>query len=68
MKMTLDRMIPRRPPDLTTEGVEVWQTGRDSFIVRYGKQVSIGLDYANATKEFGKCVFHAAVCSVKFPK
>ena len=38
------------------------------FVVRYGAQVSLGLDYAAAAREFGECVFHAAVGAGKFDK
>ena len=35
------------------------------FRVTYGKQVTDGLTYAAAAKEFGLCVMHALACESK---
>lgn len=45
-------------------GVEVrlTQQGADKFTVRYGKQVTAGLDYAKAAYELGCCLMHALAC------
>lgn len=42
--------------------VKVEQTGVDRFTVSYGLQVKKGLNYGQAAKEFGECVFHALAC------
>jgi hypothetical protein len=39
--------------------VEQDQTKAGRFTVTYGAQVRQGLDYADAAREFGLCVFHA---------
>lgn len=43
--------------------VTLTQIGYDKFNVQYGKQLKIGLNYAQAAKEFGQCVMHAAACA-----
>lgn len=43
-------------------GVKVTQTGIDRFTVTYGLQVKKGLNYEQAAREFGYCVFHALAC------
>jgi hypothetical protein len=43
-------------------GVKVIQTGIDRFTVQYGLQVKKGLNYGQAAREFGECVFHALAC------
>lgn len=45
--------------------VTVDQTGKNRFTVTYGKQVTGGLDYGKAAREFGLCVFHALACDGK---
>lgn len=42
--------------------VSIEQTGKDSFTVRYGLDVTEHLDYAEAAKQFGYCVFHSLAC------
>lgn len=46
-------------------GVSVDQTGVDRFTVTYGAEVHKGLNYTEAAKEFGLCVFHALACMGK---
>jgi hypothetical protein len=43
--------------------VKLEQTGLDRFTVTYGLQVRAGLDYAEAAKEYGKCILHSATCA-----
>lgn len=45
--------------------VEVKQGANGRFSVRYGKQLKEDLDYDEAAKEFGYCVFHALACDGK---
>lgn len=35
------------------------------FIVRYGVQIWYGLEYADAARIFGECLFHAMACEGK---
>lgn len=42
--------------------IQVDQSAGDSFIVSYGLQRKTGLDYAQAAKELGECIFHYLVC------
>lgn len=41
--------------------VKVSKNGK-RFTVIYGKQIRKGLDYCEATREFGACVFHSLGC------
>lgn len=43
--------------------VEIFQTGRGKYAVRYGLQLKERLSYEKAAKEFGQCVFHALACA-----
>jgi hypothetical protein len=43
--------------------VELWQTGKGRFSVEYGADIRHSLSYAQAAKEFGLCVMHAAACA-----
>lgn len=42
--------------------VAIHQVGHLRFRITYGKQVMDGLNYAEAAREFGLCVFHALAC------
>jgi hypothetical protein len=42
--------------------IQLIQTGRDRFTVRYGKQIKERLTYAQAAKELGECIMHARAC------
>lgn len=44
-------------------GITLEQTGKNSFTVTYGLQVSTGLTYSQAAKELGLCIMHAAACA-----
>lgn len=54
-------------PNAIAEGypITVTQTGVDAFTVTYGLQVRKGLTYADAARELGECIFHAAACAGK---
>lgn len=43
--------------------VTLWQTGRYTFRVVYGKDIRSSLDYDAAAKQFGFCCMHALTCS-----
>ena len=57
MKLVHVITIPNQYP------VSLEQSTSGRFTVRYGLQVKRGLDYSDAAKEFGLCVFHALACS-----
>ncbi len=42
--------------------IRLFQTGKDSFTVEYGKQVKKFLTYSEAAKELGSCLMHALAC------
>jgi hypothetical protein len=42
--------------------VRLYQTGRNSFTVEYGKQEHKGLSYGRAAHELGECLMHAMAC------
>lgn len=42
--------------------LEQHEDKRGHFRVTYGLQVKDNLTYAQASKEFGECVFHALAC------
>lgn len=42
--------------------IHVDQTEEGVFTVTYGLQQKTGLDYAQAAKELGECIFHYLVC------
>lgn len=39
------------------------QQGIDRFTVIYGKQVTKGLTYSQAAREYGICIMHVAACA-----
>jgi hypothetical protein len=43
-------------------GIELIQTGFDEFTVKYGLQIKRKLTYAEAAKELGEAIMHAAAC------
>ncbi len=45
--------------------IDLIQTGRNRFTVRYGLQVKKDLTYSMAAKELGSCIMHAAACEGK---
>jgi hypothetical protein len=52
-----------------TEGldfpVKLEQAASGQFRVTYGKQVKSRLEYSDAVREFGACVFHSLACAGK---
>lgn len=42
--------------------VRLIQTGKDRFIVEYGKQIRTNLNYEEAALEYGSCIMHALAC------
>lgn len=38
--------------------VRLYQRGRDSFTVEYGKQIKDWLTYGQAARELGECLMH----------
>jgi len=57
MKRTYKVKIPHQ------YAVTITRLKGGKFSVRYGKQVSSQMEYAEAAREFGECVFHALGCS-----
>lgn len=45
--------------------VSLHQTGKDLFIVTYGKQETLFLNYAEAAHELGESIMHALACEGK---
>lgn len=43
--------------------VRLLQTGVGRFAVEYGKHYRNGMTYAQAAKELGECIMHAATCA-----
>jgi len=43
--------------------IKVEQDPNCAFVVTYHLQVKAGLNYAEAAKEYGICVFHALACA-----
>lgn len=64
--------MPRKPtlclhlypgaPNTSGAGIKVEQQGIDRFTVSYGLQVKKDLDYSQAAKELGCCIFHHLAC------
>lgn len=46
-------------------GLLLEQRANGTFKVTYGKEVKDNLEYAEAAKEFGLCLFHALACEGK---
>lgn len=45
--------------------VKLEQRSAGSFRVTYGAEVHDHLDYAEAAREYGECVFHSLACAGK---
>lgn len=43
--------------------IELLQTGRDRFAVRYGAMKRSGLSYEQAAAELGACIMHNCACA-----
>jgi hypothetical protein len=43
--------------------VDLLQSSREGFAVRYGKHLRTGMDYGQAAAEFGECVMHSLACA-----
>ena len=42
--------------------IRLYQTGFDLFVVKYGKQTEIELDYATAARRLGAAIMHSVAC------
>lgn len=60
--MTYTAPLPRHKLGLQIGMVTLQQRGRNSFAVRYGREVHEGLSYADACTKLGEALMHQAVC------